>query len=221
MTLTELAATGLIAAAVVLCGSYLVITSQDRLINRIYVEGSSNNGKAREAIENLPSSNMDPFTKLPDPIADPRVIVRKQARVLELYDGKKLIKTYKAALGFAPVGDKEIEGDGRTPEGDFYVFVKNEKSKFTASLGLSYPNKEDAGRGIAAGLITQDEADEINRAIDSHVEPPQKTKLGGDIYIHGHGANTDWTWGCIALSDSDILELFALARTGMPVTILP
>ena len=141
--------------------------------------------------------------------------------MLELYDGAKLIKTYKAAFGFAPVGDKEVEGDGRTPEGEFYVFVKNERSKFTASLGLSYPNNEDADRGMGAGLITRDEADEIKLAIDQKGMPPQKTRLGGEIYIHGSGSATDWTWGCIALDDKDILELFAVAQRGMLVTIVP
>ena len=204
-----------VVAATALVGIYFSVASQN-VVQSPISESSDSSTSNTDASANTPSlmiSNKQ--------IAEPKVIVRKNARVVELYDGKKLIKTYKAGLGFAPSGDKEIEGDGRTPEGEFYVFVKNEKSKFTVSLGLSYPNKEDAGRGLAAGLITESEAAEINSAIDSRGMPPQKTKLGGEIYIHGAGSNSDWTWGCIALNDSDILELFAIAKIGMPVTILP
>src|SRR5438128_643847 len=59
-----------------------------------------------------------------------RIVIKKAERRLQLFDGEKLIKTYTGALGFMPAGDKEIEGDGKTPEGEFYVFVKNEKSKY-------------------------------------------------------------------------------------------
>lgn len=154
-------------------------------------------------------------------LTDPRIVISKKQRTLKLFDGKRLIETYKAVLGFTPVGDKEVEGDGRTPEGEFYVFVKNEKSKYTAGLGLSYPSTEDADRGIAAGIVSADEAATIRSSIEAKAMPPQKTRLGGEIYIHGGGTQTDWTWGCIALDDADMLELFAIAKTGMPVTILP
>jgi murein L,D-transpeptidase YafK len=154
-------------------------------------------------------------------LVDPRIVAYKSARTLKLYDGRKLVKTYQMALGFAPVGDKQIEGDGRTPEGEFYVFVKNDKSKFNVSLGVSYPSIDDAKRGVQAKLITTTEEQEIRSAIRDRSMPPQKTKLGGEIYIHGGGTSTDWTDGCIALEDDDIAELFAYARTGMPVKILP
>ena len=153
--------------------------------------------------------------------AEPRIVVHKGARTLKLYDGSKLVKTYKMALGFSPVGDKEVEGDGRTPEGDFYIFVKNDKSRFTLSLGVSYPSTDDAKRGIKANLITPAEELEIITAIGNKAMPPQKTRLGGEIYIHGGGAEKDWTDGCIALDDEDVTELFSIARIGMPVTILP
>ncbi len=154
-------------------------------------------------------------------LEDPRIIIRKSARTLELFDGDERVKTYPIRLGFSPVGDKEAEGDGRTPEGEFYVFFKNEKSEFTASLGLSYPDAGDARRGLAAGLITADEAGEIVAAIASRAMPLQKTKLGGEIYIHGGGSQSDWTDGCVALDDDDALELFAASKAQMPVTILP
>jgi len=154
-------------------------------------------------------------------IAHPRIVVQKSARTLELFDGNSLVKTYKISLGKSPVGDKETEGDGKTPEGEFYVFTKNEKSKFHLSLGLSYPNAEDANRGLAANLITESERDTILEAIADKKMPPQNTKLGGEIYIHGGGTDGDWTQGCIALNDSDIKELFAIICKGTEVEIRP
>lgn len=150
-----------------------------------------------------------------------RIIIHKKRRKLELFDGKTLVKTYEIVLGKTPVGDKEIEGDGRTPEGKFYVFTKNDKSKFHLSLGLSYPNLEDAERGLSAGLITKAEYDAIAEAIAKKKMPPQTTKLGGEIYIHGGGTDGDWTQGCVALADDDIKKLFDSIPVGTPVRILP
>ncbi|HEX9962412.1 MAG TPA: L,D-transpeptidase [Pyrinomonadaceae bacterium] len=154
-------------------------------------------------------------------VENPRLVVRKKERLLEVYDDGELIKTYKIALGSAPRGDKEIEGDGKTPEGEFYVFTKNEKSKFYLSLGLSYPNAEAAARGLKEKLITQEEHDEILKAVAEKRMPPQKTALGGEIYIHGGGTEKDWTEGCVALPDEEIKELFAAIPVGALVTIKP
>src|SRR4051794_32248024 len=74
------------------------------------------------------------------PVESPRVLVYKTDRKLELYSNEKLLRTYRVGLGFSPVPDKIHEGDGATPEGEFYVFVKNGKSAYYLSLGLSYPN---------------------------------------------------------------------------------
>ena len=153
-------------------------------------------------------------------LVHPRIVVRKRDRKLELYSDKKLVKTYRVALGFNPEPDKEREGDGATPEGEFYVFVKNVKSAYYLSLGLSYPNEEDAARGLKEGLITRSEYDEILQAVQSKKMPPQYTKLGGLIYIHGHGTDRDWTWGCVALENDDIKELFDVVEVGTPVTIV-
>ncbi|HSE25935.1 MAG TPA: L,D-transpeptidase [Pyrinomonadaceae bacterium] len=152
-------------------------------------------------------------------VDQPWIVVRKHDRKLEFYSGKKLLKTYKIALGFNPEPDKEREGDGATPEGEFYVFVKNIKSAYYLSLGLSYPNEEDARRGLKDGLISAAEYDAILKAIRSKKMPPQYTKLGGLIYIHGHGTAKDWTWGCVALENDDINELFDVVEVGTPVTI--
>jgi murein L,D-transpeptidase YafK len=153
-------------------------------------------------------------------LKEPRVLIRKSSRIVEVYDGDRLAGTFAMALGFAPDLDKEIEGDGRTPEGDFYVFVKNAKSRFHLSLGLSYPAPEDARRGLAAGLITRDEHDEILKAAEERGAPPQKTSLGGEIYIHGGGTTNDWTEGCIALADDEMAELFDAIPLGTRVSIV-
>lgn len=155
------------------------------------------------------------------PINDPHIVVYKGARKLELYSGKTLQRTYRVGLGFSPVADKKREGDGATPEGDFYVFVKNSKSAYYLSLGISYPNVEDAARGLRDGLITKAQHDTIVEAIKKKKAPPQYTKLGGLIYIHGHGAGSDWTWGCVALENQDMKELYDAVSVGTPVTIKP
>ena len=152
----------------------------------------------------------------------PRLVVTKKERKLELFDGDKLVRTYRISLGFAPTGDKEKQGDGKTPEGEFYIFTKNPKSKFYLSLGISYPSAEDAIRGLKDGLISQSEHDEIVEAIKQKKTPPQYTNLGGEIYLHGGGVfEKDWTWGCVALADNDIKELFDALPVGTSVTIHP
>ncbi len=155
------------------------------------------------------------------PLKDPRIVVIKSKRLLELYSQGKIVRTYQVGLGFNPVPDKEREGDGATPEGDFYVFTKNDKSAYYLSLGVSYPNIEDATRGLRDELISQKEHDVIVRAIHNKAAPPQHTALGGLIYIHGNGAKSDWTWGCVALENEDIRELYDAVLVGTPVTIRP
>ncbi len=154
-------------------------------------------------------------------LQSPEIVIRKKQRTLEVYDSGKLIKSFTMVLGFEPVGDKEVEGDGKTPEGEFYVFTKNAKSKFHLSLGLSYPSKVDAERGFARGLISKLDRDQIFSAIDNKKMPPQKTALGGEIYIHGGGTRRDWTWGCVALDNDEIEELFKAIPLGTKVTITP
>jgi len=159
--------------------------------------------------------------KTPMKLDQPRLVVYKKDRLLELYDGSKLVKSYSVVLGFAPEGDKEKEGDGKTPEGEFYVFTKNAKSRFHLSLGISYPAKDDAIRGLQSGVISKTEHDDIAKAIDSRKMPPQKTALGGEIYIHGGGTASDWTWGCVAMSNKEIEELFETVPVGTRVEIRP
>lgn len=154
-------------------------------------------------------------------LENPRIVIKKEKRILELFDGEKLFKTYKIALGSTPVDDKEIEGDGKTPEGDFYIFTKNAESSFYLSIGISYPNIEDAKRGLENELITKEEHDQIVEAINNKEIPPQKTKLGGEIYIHGFGNLTDWTAGCVAMTNSEMKELYDIIPIGTSVKIQP
>ena len=155
------------------------------------------------------------------PLARPRVVVEKGARRLRLYDGDELLRVRRVALGFEPSGDKEKQGDGRTPEGEFFVCMKNERSKFHLSLGLTYPNEEDAARGLRDGLITRAQADGIVRAVKAGRCPAWNTALGGEIFIHGGGSSGDWTFGCVALENTEIEELYGALPKGAPVRIEP
>lgn len=154
-------------------------------------------------------------------LTSPRIVVKKSERRLFLYDGNKLVKTYRIGLGLSPKGDKVRQGDRRTPEGDFYIFTRNDKSAFYLSLGVSYPNATHADRGLRDGLISKSQHDAIMRALKLKKTPPQNTALGGDIYIHGNGASSDWTWGCMALENEEMRELFNAVTVGTPVTIHP
>lgn len=155
------------------------------------------------------------------PLKDPRIVIFKSKRQLELYSDGAVVRTYRVGLGLNPVDDKQKEGDRATPEGEFYIFTKNPKSAYYLSLGISYPNIEDAERGLREGLITRAQHDQIVNAIKKKIAPPQYTALGGLIYIHGNGAASDWTWGCIALENEDIKELYGSVERGTPVTIKP
>jgi len=164
-----------------------------------------------------PEAARRPFLSAPLPAA--RIIVDKQARELYLYSGESLVRTYPVKLGLNPVDDKERQGDRRTPEGFFYVCLKNPHSRFHLSLGLSYPNLEDAERGLKNKLITQAQYDTIARKIAQGHIPPWDTALGGEIFIHGKAEAWDWTYGCVALTDRDIEELFRVVPVGTRVEI--
>lgn len=153
-------------------------------------------------------------------LVDPQIIITKSKRKLEIFDGGCLIKNYEIVLGFSPTGKKETEGDGKTPEGEFYIVAKNPESKYHLSLSIGYPAADDATRGFGRGVITAEEYREITKALDAGKMPPQKTGLGGEIYIHGGGIDNDWTAGCIALKDKDIEEVFYVIPVGTKVTIL-
>jgi len=166
------------------------------------------------------ASSLDSSDGRPLPaLVNPRIVVTKSKRTLQVFSENKLVRTYRIALGLNPVEDKVRAGDRRTPEGDFYICQKNPKSKFYLSLGISYPNLKHAERGLREGLITQAQYEQIIGAIKAKRQPPQYTRLGGEIFIHGNGSQADWTWGCVALDDKDIRELYDVIEVGTPVTI--
>ncbi|MEQ1929693.1 MAG: L,D-transpeptidase family protein [Parvularculaceae bacterium] len=137
-----------------------------------------------------------------------RILIEKAARRMTLYDGDAVIAGYRIALGFAPLGDKTRQGDGKTPEGRYRIVLKNPKSQFHLSLKVSYPDAEDRAGAAARGL-----------------DP------GGDIFIHGtpgrddpYGAGEpirDWTLGCIAVTNAEIEEIWRLVSVGTAVEITP
>ena len=127
--------------------------------------------------------------------------VYKSERRMLLLNGNTIIKEYKFKLGFAPIGHKQVEGDGKTPEGKYYIDRKNPKSRYHLSVGISYPNAAD--RTAANGK-----------------DP------GGDIFIHGTPRSyrftvKDWTWGCIAVSNREIEEIYQMVDVGTIIWILP
>ena len=157
---------------------------------------------------------------LPARLSAPSIKVCKSGHVLTVFDGDRAVKSYRAAIGGGRA-DKAREGDRCTPEGEFHVCVKNPRSKYVLSLGLSYPNAEDAARGLSDGLIDQADHDRIVRAIRARACPPWDTPLGGEIMIHGCGAGRDWTLGCVALEDDHIRELYPAIPLRTAVTIYP
>ena len=150
-----------------------------------------------------------------------RIIVKKSERKLELWQGETLIGTYSIGLGFTPEGHKQMEGDGKTPEGEYYVCTRVDPSIYYLSLGVSYPNKNDALAALQDGRIDQATYDRIANAIDNGQRPDWYTPLGGEIMIHGMGGDRDWTAGCIAV-DNEVMEiLFEYCQLGTRITILP
>lgn len=141
------------------------------------------------------------------PMAD-RVVVEKSERRLTLMRAGVPFRSFRVWLGLAPKGHKEQEGDFRTPEGVYRLDAKNPQSDYFLSIHVSYPNRED-----------------LERARRNHLEP------GGAIMIHGLPNNlkhppeyylrNDWTNGCIALSNDDMLEVWLLTRVDTPIEIKP
>jgi murein L,D-transpeptidase YafK len=135
-----------------------------------------------------------------------RILIEKDARRLTVFRGGEALRSYRIALGFAAEGDKQRQGDGRTPEGVFRVDRRNPESAYHLSLGIDYPQADDIARAQAGGYSP-----------------------GGDIFIHGqpNGVGSvvtlpyDWTAGCIAVSDDEIEELWRVTPVGTEVEIRP
>lgn len=131
-----------------------------------------------------------------------RVVVHKGRREMMLVRGQSVLRTYRVALGREPLGHKEREGDGRTPEGRYVIDRRNPKSLYHLALHVSYPNADDAARAEAAGVAP-----------------------GGDIMIHGlkdgERREGDWTQGCIAVTDEEMDEIWSLVGDGTEIFIEP
>jgi hypothetical protein len=155
------------------------------------------------------------------PLERPHIVILKAARHLTLLDGDRQILTTRVGLGPSPEGPKRRQGDGRTPEGDYRICTRNDRSRFHLFLGLDYPSPRDADRGLEAGLISPGQHHSFVTAWKSARRPPWDTPLGGAVGIHGSGGSSDWTLGCIALDDPDIEVLWALCPIGTPVHIDP
>jgi len=208
--------------AILVCVSLLCLSAcqanlTPRLASAQERKGPSAASQFARATEDRPQDR----SPLKLPLVRPKIVVKKGQRQLLLFSEDKLVRTYRIGLGLNPVGDKVRQGDRHTPEGDFYIFTKNDKSAFYLSLGISYPHAPAAERGLRDQLINKTQYDAIMRALRAKKTPPQNTALGGDIYIHGNGAGSDWTWGCVALENEDIRELFDAVKVGTPVTVEP
>ncbi len=159
-----------------------------------------------------------------------RIVVHKARRRMDVFADGDIVKSYVVSLGLAPTGAKRARGDLRTPEGDFFVCTLNRASQFTRFLGLSYPSPVEVAEAVSAGQVGADVERAARAAYRSRDRcPPQGTWLGGAVGIHGKSlwerraggfALVDWTWGCVAVRDEDILELFEhYAEVGVPVRI--
>ena len=133
-----------------------------------------------------------------------QIVVEKSDRQMFLLSGSKVLKAYDIGLGFQPIGHKQYEGDGRTPEGVYYINRQNPNSQYHLSLGISYPDPTDKARAMMLGQ-----------------------QPGVDIMIHGRGPygnkqkTRDWTAVCIAVNDDEIEEIFSMVRPGIPIVIYP
>ena len=153
------------------------------------------------------------------------ILIDKSARRLRAYAQGRCVLDCCVALGFgASDGHKRREGDGRTPEGRYFVCTKNAVSRYHLALGISYPNASDARAAFERGEIDENTCSGIARAEAEKRRPDWQTPLGGYIMIHGEGAQEragDWTAGCVALANLQMEKLFALAQPGDEVVIRP
>ena len=137
-----------------------------------------------------------------------KVIIEKAARQLHLMHDGEVFRTFKIALGIRPEGDKTQEGDFKTPEGKYTLDMRNPNSDFFLSIHISYPNAVDR-----------------REASDLGVDP------GGSIMIHGQPnvpthsevfyRTQDWTNGCIAVSNSDMIDIWLMTDDHTPIEIKP
>lgn len=141
------------------------------------------------------------------PLAD-TVVVHKSQRTLQLLRNGQVLRSYKVSLGLRPEGHKQFEGDFRTPEGKYVLNRRNPNSEYFLSIQVSYPNDVDIARARKQGLRP-------GGAIMIHGQPntPRKPR---DYYT-----NVDWTEGCIAVANSDMVEIWLMTPPDTPIEIQP
>jgi murein L,D-transpeptidase YafK len=141
------------------------------------------------------------------PTADRAVVHKSERRLYLLKDGS-VLRSYRVALGLIPAGNKQRAGDFRTPEGAYRLTRRNPHSDYFLSIQVSYPNAADLERARR-----------------------NRWEVGGSIMVHGrpnslrhppdYYSTADWTDGCIALSNADMVEFWLLSRDNMPIEIMP
>ncbi len=141
------------------------------------------------------------------PVAD-RVVIEKAARQLHLLQKGKIFRTFKIALGMMPIGDKKEEGDFKTPEGSYLLDARNPNSEYFLSIRVSYPNRVDRREAAAQGL-------DPGGAIMIHGQPNEPTR--SEAYYR----TQDWTNGCIAVSNSDMIDIWLMTGENTPIEIRP
>jgi murein L,D-transpeptidase YafK len=137
-----------------------------------------------------------------------RVVVRKAERRLELMRGDTVLRSFRIALGLNPDGHKEREGDFRTPEGRYQLTTRNPTSEFFLSIQVSYPNAADFARARAKGA-------QPGGLIMIHGQPNNPT-YSGEYY-----RRMDWTNGCIAVTNADMIDIWLMTPPNTPIDILP
>lgn len=144
---------------------------------------------------------------IPRPTGDgavDRILVKKGERRLYLMRGDEPFRSYRIALGYQPAGHKQRQGDGRTPEGIYFIDRRSDRSSYRKALHISYPNARDRQHALRRG-------DDPGGLIMIHGQPSRR----------GENRSGDWTFGCIAVSDLAIDEIWSHAGVGTTVEILP
>lgn len=172
----------------------------------------------------VPSPSRGAAARDGDAPADGLVLqIWKGRREMELLHGDELIRRFSIVLGSDPRESKRLQGDGRTPVGEYVIREKHRSTRFHLFLGLNYPNIDDAERGYGEGLIDPNQWVDIFFANARGQTPPPNTRLGGQVGIHGFGERPlipiDWTKGCIAVSNDEIEYLYDRLPIGTRVVI--
>ena len=141
------------------------------------------------------------------PVAD-KVVIDKSERVLQLMKGGEVFRTFKIALGIRPEGGKREEGDFKTPEGRYMLDTRNPKSDFFLSIHVSYPDASDSREARARGVAP-------GGAIMIHGQPNEPTR--SETYYRSQ----DWTNGCVAVSNSDMIDIWLMTPDNTPIEIRP